>query len=163
MRRTVLVLTVGGVLLTAGACGTARHAGTTAAPAPVVAQSAVAAGQPAAQTETKAFCEGLGDVYNKNMGPFAEALTKMVAAGGAKASQAQAAQKLSAFATAVRGAAATSQDPQLRADGKQAADQLQAKSADSALFAKVKTTADVNTILGPTLKEWLAPVAHHCS
>jgi hypothetical protein len=162
MRRIVLALTLGGALLAAGACGTAKQTGTPAVTGPA-AIAASAVGQPAAGTETKAFCEGLGDVYNKNMGPFADALTKMVAAGGAKASQAQASKTLSTFAAAVRGTAATSQDPQLRADGKQAADKLQAQSANTAFFAKVRTTQDVNTVLGPTLKQWLAPVANHCS
>jgi len=153
MRRIVFAVTLGGALLAAGACGTTKSTGTPAVPGP----------QPAALTQTKAFCEGLGDVYSKNMGPFADALTKMVTTGGAKASQTQASRALSAFATAVRGAASTSQDPRLRADGKKAADKLQAQSANKAFFAGVKTTQDVNTVLGPTLRQWLAPVASHCS
>ena len=67
------------------------------------------------------------------------------------------------FATAIRGATQGSGHAQLRADGKQAADRIQARSADAAFFGKIRTPEDVNTLLGPTLKEWLSPVNHHCS
>jgi hypothetical protein len=98
------------------------------------------------------------------MAPFAEALTKFIAGkegGNASPQQAQAA--LKSFATEVRTATESSPDAQIKADGKQTADRLQERSADAAFFAKIKTDKDVSTLLGPTLKEWLSPVTHHCS
>jgi hypothetical protein len=167
MRRAILALTVGGVLLTA-ACGTERSP---AASSPAVTGKSVAAGQPAAAqpalAQSKALCEALGQVYSENMGPFAETLSKMIAdrhaPGGGKAASEPAQQTLSAFAKAIRGATQGSADPKVRADGKQTADRLQATSTDEKFFAKVQSAKDVNTVLGPTLKEWLAPVTHHCS
>lgn len=162
MRRAILALTVGGVLLTA-ACGTEKSP---AASGPAVTGGSVAAAQPAL-AESKALCEALGQVYSENMGPFAETLSKMIAdrnsPGGGKNSSEQAQQSLSAFATAIRRATQSSANPQVRADGKQTADRLQATSTDDKFFTKVQSAKDVNTVLGPTLKQWLAPVTHHCS
>lgn len=161
MRRAILALTVGGVLLTA-ACGTEPIP---AASGPAATGKAVAA-QPAL-VESKALCEALGRVYSENMGPFAQTLSKMIAdrhaPGGEKASSEPAQQTLSAFAKAIRGATQSSADAKVRADGKKTADRLQATSTDEKFFAKVQSDKDVNTVLGPTLKQWLAPVSQHCS
>jgi hypothetical protein len=165
MRRAVQTLVVGGTLILAAACGTSKSPSAPAAGAgtPVVGASAGAGALPAALTETKAMCESLGQVYNKNMGLLAESLTKMVAAKGAKPQQEEAQVALKSFSVAVLGATEKSQDAQLRAAGKQAADELKAKSADAAFFKKIKTNQDVNTVLGPTLKQWLSPVQARCS
>jgi hypothetical protein len=157
MRRVVLTLAVGGVLLSAAACGTSRDDGDSAAPTAAPASGAAAQ---QGQSATKSACEALGAVYSKNMAPFAESVTKIVSD---KSSPQAAQQSLKEFATAVRSATQQSTDAQLRADGKQTADRLQAKSADAAFFSKIKTSKDVNTVLGPNLKEWLSPVTHHCS
>jgi hypothetical protein len=158
MHRAVLGLVVGGLLLgAAAACGTAQNpppgAGT---PGPVTLAPE--------QAQTKASCEAIGTVYTKNMGAFAESLSKMVAGGtDPTAARKDAQQRLSAFGSAIRQTTQTSGDAQLRADGKQTADQLQTTSADKAFFTRIKTTHDVTNVLGSNLKEWLAPVTHHCS
>jgi hypothetical protein len=162
MRRAVQTVVVGGVLLLAAACGTSKTPAPEAA-APAPGASAGAPARPAAAAETKTMCEALGQVYNQNMGAFAQALSKMVSAKGAKAAQQEAQGALKSFSTAVQGATEKSTDAQLRADGKQAAETLQKKSADAAFFQGVKTDQDVSTVLGPTLQQWLAPVQHHCS
>jgi hypothetical protein len=156
MRRAVLALVVGGALSALAACGTA--AGQTPGGSPQTGSVTLST----ALAETKQSCEALGDAYTKNVGPFAEALSKMVA-GPAKDTQQAAQQKLGALATAVRTATATSTDTQIKTDGKQTADRLQAKAKDTAFFQSIKTTDDVNKVLGPSLKEWLSPVTHHCS
>lgn len=164
MRRAVQTVVVGGALLLVAACGTSKSPSTPpAGGAPAAGASGGAGALPAAATETKALCESLGEVYNKNMGVFAESLTKMVAANGSAASIDEAQVALKTFSVAVRGATEKSTDAQLRNDGKQAADQLQTKSADDKFFKTIKTSKDVNNVLGPSLKEWLAPVSHHCS
>jgi hypothetical protein len=76
---------------------------------------------------------------------------------------AQAQDSLAGFATAVTDATKASDDAQLRADGKQAADQMRAKSADPKFFAGIKTGEDVAQTMGPTLTQWLSPVTRHCS
>jgi hypothetical protein len=148
----MLGVVVGGLLLGAAACGTARSA----APAPP-SQAPEAA-------QTKASCEAIGSVYTKNMGLFASSLSKVVTPGAdATAARKDAQQKLNDFGVAIRQTTQSSSDAQLRADGQEAATQLQTTSADAAFFAKIKTNQDVTNVLGPTLKEWLAPVTHHCS
>jgi hypothetical protein len=122
---------------------------------------------PSALAETQALCEALGQVYSTNMGPFAQALSEMVAvrqrSGNTKSLQRQAQQRLGAFATAIRNATRTSGDTHARAAGRQTAELLEAKSADAAFFGQVRTTEDVQKVLGPTLKGWLEPVTNHCS
>jgi len=158
MRRAVLGVVVGGLLLGAAACGTARN------PTPGAGTPGGTVSLSPEQAQTKATCEAIGTVYTKNMGSFAEALSRMVAGGtGAEAARKDAQQKLSAFGTAVRQTTQSSTDAKFRADGKQAADRLQTTSTNVAFFTKIKTTQDVTEVLGPTLKGWLAPVTNHCS
>ncbi|MBL7258134.1 hypothetical protein [Paractinoplanes lichenicola] len=148
------VLLAGGLLLLASACGTATGSpGTTP-------QAASAAPITTAQAATKSTCEALGQAYGKNMAPFAEALTKYVAD---RKTIAAAQSSLAAFATAVQEATATSEDAQVKADGKQAADKMHAKSTDATFFGTIKTSKDVDKTLGPTMTEWLSPVSRHCS
>jgi hypothetical protein len=153
MRRALFGIVAGGLLLGAAACGS------TGGPTPGAGTPAV--GPAPEQLATKASCEAIGDVYTKNMGAFATSLSKVPASGDTARKDAQ--QKLTAFGSAILGATAGSTDAQMRADGKQAADQLQATAKNAGFFAKIKTTGDVSAVLGPTMKEWLAPVTHHCS
>lgn len=167
MRQAVQALIISGVLLSAGACGTATN------PAPgepgvgIGSATAPPPGARSAEASIRSSCEALGQVYGKNMAPLAEALTKLAdtrkQAGDDKAPKQQVQQALKAFAGSIRVATQNSQDPKLRTAGKQTADQLQAKAADAKLFNEVKTTEDVNKALGTTLKQWLSPVDQHCT
>jgi hypothetical protein len=152
MRRTIRTLLVGGVLLSAAACGTAT--GTTAA---TTTASAPAATVPPAVATT---CEALGQAYGNNIPALAKALSTLVAD---PKTVAHAQESLATFADAVADATKASGDAQLRADGKQVADQMRAKSGDTKLFAAIKTTKDVDQTMGPTLTQWLSPIARHCS
>jgi len=167
MRQAVQALIISGVLLSAGACGTATN------PAPgepgvgIGSATAPPAAVRSAEASIRTSCEALGQVYGTNMAPLAEALTKLAdarkQAGDDKAFEQQVQQSLKAFAGAIRLATQNSLDPKLRTDGKKTADQLQAKAADAEVFSEVKTTEDVNKALGTTLREWLSPVDKHCS
>jgi hypothetical protein len=157
MRRVVLRLVVGGALLGVAACGTAGNPNDVGTPR----VGGAAASLTPEQAATKSSCEAIGSVYTKNMGAFAASLSKVPAEGAVARKDAQ--QKLDDFGAAVLGATRDSTDAQLRADGKQAAGQLQKTAKNAAFFARIKTTDDVSTVLGPTMKEWLAPVTHHCS
>lgn len=153
MRRALFGVVAAGLLLSAAACGS------TGGPTPGAGTAAVSLAPE--QVATKASCEAIGDVYTKNMGAFATSLSKVPSSGDIARKDAR--QKLTDFGTAILGATAKSTDAQMRADGKQAAGQLTKTAKDAAFFAKVRTTEDVSTVLGPTMKEWLAPVTHHCS
>lgn len=164
MRRAVLTLAVGGVLLAgAAACGTASPS----ANGPAGTGQSVNPAVQASLADTRTVCEALGQAYGRDIGPFASALNTMVAArksaDGGKASQAQAQQSLSALAKAVLGATQGSSNAQVRVDGLTAAKQLDSQSANAAFFTKIQTAKDMNTVLGPTLKQWLAPISQHCS
>ncbi|MEU4236928.1 hypothetical protein [Actinoplanes sp. NPDC026619] len=158
MRRAVFALVVGGALSALAACGTAS--GPT--PGSAAGTGPAGAALPSALVETKESCEALGQAYTQNVGPFAEALSKMVA-GPAATTRQNAQTKLGNLAVAVRAATEGSTDAQIKSDGKQTADSLTAKSKDAAFFQGIKNADDVNKVLGPTLKEWLSPVTHHCS
>jgi predicted extracellular nuclease len=160
MRRAVLALMVAGTLSAMAACGTAS--GQTPGSTGGGGAPAGGAALPSALAETKQSCEALGEAYTKNVGPFAESLSKMVA-GPSKQTQADAQTKLGNLAVAVRAATEGSTDAQIKSDGKSTADSLTAKSKDAKFFQGIKTPDDVNKVLGPTLKEWLSPVTHHCS
>ena len=155
MRRTIRTSLAGGVLLFAAACGTAT--GTTATGTPAVAGSGAAVGAPPAVAAT---CEKLGQAFDKNIAAFAQSLTTLVAD---RKTVAQAQESLAAFATAVADATKASEDAEIRADGKQAADQMKAKSADKKFFATIKTAKDVDQTMGVTLTGWMSPITRHCS
>jgi hypothetical protein len=170
MRRAVQAIVISGMLLSAAACSTATSGPTPGsapqppgAPGAPGAASATRTGDPA----DKSSCEALSQVYNKNMAPFAEAVTRMVDARERAADdqdhEQRVRQSLTTFATAITGATKDSADPRLRTDGKKTAEQLTAKAADAEFIGGIKTTKDANTVLGPTLKGWLSPVAQHCS
>ncbi|MDY7087913.1 MAG: hypothetical protein SYR96_22750 [Actinomycetota bacterium] len=152
--RAATALLAGGLLLTASACGTAMNGSPTAAP------NVSGAPVPTAAAAVKSTCEALGQVYGKNMAPFAEALTTFVAD---RKTIATAQQSLAAFATAVQEATATSEDADLKAAGKQAATTMHAKSTDTKFFNTIKTTKDVDKTLGTTMSQWLSPVSRHCN
>ncbi|WP_250002947.1 hypothetical protein [Actinoplanes sp. M2I2] len=162
-----------GLLSVAAACGTAQSPGSSqtpgaaqppgAAPAPGGAPASGAARGASGAPATGAIrttCEALGRTYQANMAPLAESLTALVAD---RKTIAGAQKSLASFATAVQEATATSDDPDLKAAGKQAANQMHAKSTDAKFFDGIKTAKDVNKTLGPTLTGWLSPVTRHCS
>jgi hypothetical protein len=163
MRRALLTLTAGMFLAAVGACGTAAESpSASVGTLPAAAPAATGAGQPV-HAGTKASCEALGQVFSTNIGPFAEALSKMVAASSAPDAAKPAQQKLSAFASAIRDATRASAEAPMRTSGEQTAKQLQAKSADQKFFRGIRTAADVETVLGTDLKQWLTPVTKLCS
>lgn len=167
MRQAVQALIISGVLLSAGACGSATNPAPGEAAAGIGSATAPPAAMRSAEASIRSSCEALGQAYGRNMAPLAEALTELAdtrqRAGDDKVSQQQARQALKAFAGAIRGATQNSPDPALRTAGKKTADQLQAKAADAKVFNEVKTTEDVNKALGTTLKGWLSPVDQQCT
>ncbi|MEU4622075.1 hypothetical protein AB0G04_19180 [Actinoplanes sp. NPDC023801] len=153
MRRAFSALLTGGLLLAASACGTAPNGSGPNTPAGTAASANVTPAVGAA-------CEALSQAYTKNMAPYAQALTAVATDPKAVA---EAQQALAAFATAVKEATAISADQQLQAAGKEAAEQMRKKSADTKYFGTIKTPDDVSKAMGPTLSAWLAPVQRHCS
>jgi hypothetical protein len=160
MRRAVQAWMAGGALLAAAGCGI------TMTPSPVASPAPSAAAPPAAGS-LRSTCEAVGQAYGDNLGPFAKALTELAdarqQAGDEKALRREVQRSLTALATALRAATRQSTDPRLRADGEQTAERLRATATDAGFLRTVKTDQDVQTVLGPTLKQWLSPVTQHCS
>jgi hypothetical protein len=167
MRQAVQAIFLGGVLLSAAACGTATNPAPGEAGVGIGTASAPPAAQRSAEASTRSACEALGKVYSRHMAPFAQALTELAdarkTAGDDKKNEQEVKQALTAFATAIGSATAESTDPELRTAGKQTAEKLKAKAADAKSFSAVKSTQDVNTTLGSTLKDWLSPLDQQCS
>src|SRR5881394_3486299 len=170
MRRAAMALVVLGLLGTAAA-GCSLSANHTAQPGSVGGGGAGQATSmnptvEASLADTRNLCDAVGKVYTKDYATFARALSKLAtsrksSADSQKTSMQQAQTALKAFADDLRGATQTSTNTQARADGAQVADQLQTHAGDGAVFEKVKTPNDVQTLLGPTMKGWLAPIANH--
>jgi hypothetical protein len=167
MRQAVQAFFLTGVLLSAAACGTATNPAPGEAGVGIGTASAPPPAQRSAEASTRSACEALGQVYSRHMAPFAQALTELADArkspGDDKKNEQEVKQALTAFATAISGATAESTDPELRTAGKETADKLKAKAADTKSFSAVKSTQDVNTTLGSTLKGWLSPLDQKCS
>jgi hypothetical protein len=169
MRRAVIALVAGGVLLAAAACGTAPAPSSTGSGAAAGTQ-APASTDPKVQaslTDTRQVCEAVGKANSKDIGPFAASVSKLVAsrkAGGTAAAAAKqdAQHALVTYGEDLRAATQGSANEQVRADGTTVADTLKAKAADNATFDQLKTNTDIATLLGPTMTEWTAPVSKHC-
>ena len=166
MRRALPALVLAGVLLPVAACGTARSP----EPGSVTPSAAAPTGAPAqpgpAVAQTRALCETLGQAYGEHLGPFAEALSATVTGDGASrgaTAQKQARDQLTGLADAIAEATRANPDAQVQADGAKTAEQLRKASADDKFFRGVRSADDVNTVMGTTLKTWMAPVARHCS
>jgi hypothetical protein len=169
MRRAVTALVVSGLLLTATGCSLSHN---TASGQPVPGGAAAAPVNPsvsASLADTRSVCDAIGKVYSKDYAALATALSKLVSsrkgspASAQSSSKQQAQEALRAFADDVRGATQTSTNDQVRTDGTQTADQLKAHADDGTLFDKVKSTGDMQNLLGPTMKGWLAPISNHCT
>lgn len=164
MRHVAPALALIGVLLSAAACGTAGSPGPDGSAGPAPAPGSTSAD--GAQAQTRALCETLGQVYSRHLGPFAEALSATVEGGTAEreaAAQKQVREQLDSLATAVTEATRANPDEQVQADGEKTAASLRKTSADETFFRGVRSTEDVNTVIGTTMKTWMEPVARHCS
>src|SRR3712207_6749382 len=125
MRRALLTVTLGGVLLAGAACDSdpaptagapSAGGGSVAPPGP----STVPSG-PDFTEDTRKVCAELDKRLNKHLEAFGAELGKMIAnkeadvSGGAKEAQAKAARELEKFSDDIREAGAKAQDPAVRA------------------------------------------------
>jgi hypothetical protein len=173
MRRAILAVTIGGVLLTGAACDNdaADTAGaTTAAPSATAAPSQLPSSPPPDYTaNTKLVCGKVEKIFNDGLQGFATDLGKMIAHKEAKqTAEADAAQRSASTAlknvgTQVKNATATADDPALRTAGAASAAKFAKSAGDDKFFDKIKTTKDLNSIIEGQLAEWFTPVAGYCS
>ena len=166
MRRALLAVALGGVLVTGTACDTDRPtSGAAAGPSPTPAASAA----PDYSADTRAICGRLETVFNHDLAPFHAQMGKMIANKEAKLTpEAAKAQKAAGAALKKVGAkikkeTAAAQDPQLRDAGAVSAAKVTKSAADKSFFKKIKTQKDYDKLIEDQLQEWFTPAAGYCA
>jgi hypothetical protein len=174
MRRAILAVIAGGVLVTSAACGDDAKNEDTAAPA-VTTPAATTAPAPAASSvgpdftaDTVKVCERLDKVFTTEFGDFGEALGKMIAHKEAKETasadkaEKQAATELKAVGTQIRKETASAQDPELKTLATTSAQRIEASAKDLGYIEDIKSTKDLDSSLKDKITEWISPVAGYC-
>jgi hypothetical protein len=178
MRRAILAVALGGILVTGTACDTDRPTSASAAPAaasPTPESADVAASPNAADAapdysaDTRAICGRLETVFNDDLKTFHTQMGKMIANKEAKltaeAAKAQTAARaeLKKVGAKIKKETAAAQDPQLRAAGAVSAAKFAKSAADKSFFSKVKTQKDYDRLIEDQLQQWFTPAAGYCA
>jgi len=169
MRRAILAVALGGVLLTGAACGSdAKTAKPAAAPAASTSPGGPAGSTPDYSADTKLVCGRLEKIFNDDLEGFGTQVGKMIAYKEAKkVAEAATAQKaagvqLKTVGAKVKKETADAQDPQLQSAGATSAAKFAKSAADTAFFDRIKTTKDLDRTIEAQMSEWLTPVAGYC-
>jgi hypothetical protein len=168
MRRAILALALGGVLLTGTACHSdAKNTDSTAAaPSPSAAPSIAA---PDYSDNTRLVCGKLQKIFNDDLEAFGTQVGKMIAYKEAKqapeAAKAQQAAglQLKAVGAKVKQETAAAQDPELQTAGATSAAKFVKSAGDAKLFARIRSTKDLDRTIESQMNEWLTPVAGYCA
>ncbi|MDT5033840.1 MAG: hypothetical protein QOC94_4011 [Actinoplanes sp.] len=171
MRRAMLAVTVGGVLLTGVACHSGDQATTTPAPSAVASLPAAepSSAAPDYSADTKLVCGKVQKVFTQDLKAFAVDLGKMIAnkevkqTAAAAAARKAAGDELKRVGATVKRETAAAQDPELRAAGAASAAKFVKTAGDDTFFNKIKSTSDLNKIIESQLTEWFTPVAGYCA
>ena len=134
MRRALLAVALGGVLLTATACDSDTESPAAAPAAGFGAQM----GKMIAHKEAKQTAE-------------AEKAEKAAAAG------------LKNIAVKVKKEIAAAEDPELKTAGEASAAKFAQSAADDKFFDSIKTTKDLDRTIEGKMTDWLSPVAGYCA
>jgi hypothetical protein len=171
MRRAILAVTIGGVLLTGSACDSDNDAtSTNAAPAPIATPSTEAPSPaPDYTANTRLVCGNVQKIFTADLKTFATDLGKMIANKEAKqtaaaaGAQKAAGQQLKIVGAKLKKTTAAAEDPQLREAGGISAAKFAKSANDKAFFNKIKTSKDLDRIIEGQLNEWFTPVAGYCA
>jgi hypothetical protein len=168
MRRALLAVALGGVLVTGTACDTDRSSGAGAAPA-AASPTPGASAAPDYSADSRAVCGRLETVFNDDLAAFHAQMGKMIANKEAKlAPEAVKAQKAAGAALKKVGAkikkeTAAAQDPQLRDAGAVSAAKITKSATDKSFFKKIKTQKDYDRVIEDQLQQWFTPAAGYCA
>jgi len=171
MRRAILAVTIGGVLLTGSACdGDSDATSTKSAPAPVAVPSTEPPSPvPDYTANTRLVCGNVQKIFTNDLKTFATDLGKMIAnkeakqATAAAGAQKAAGQQLKQVGAKLKKTTAAAEDPQLREAGAISAAKFAKSATDKAFFNKIKTTKDLDRIIESQLNTWFTPVAGFCA
>ncbi|HET9517949.1 MAG TPA: hypothetical protein VFO77_09515 [Actinoplanes sp.] len=178
MRRALMTVTLGTVLLTGAACGTASEPpapGGTGAPPPAAAQASAAqasAANPSPPNEkspnTAKVCAEVQKVFNNDTAPIGAELAMMLVHKERKAkdqaakAEENARKQLRTVAGKLKQATAGAEEAAVKAAGATSAGKLNASAADAKAFDELKSSADLNKFIDTKMADWLSPISGHC-
>jgi hypothetical protein len=169
MRRAILAVALGGVLLSGAACSSSDAKSSDSAAATPTPSSAPTSAAPDYSANTKLVCDKLQKIFNTDLEGFGTQVGKMIAykeanqaPEAAKAQQA-AGQQLKNVGAKVKQETAAAQDPELQTAGATSADKFTKSATDQKFFARIKTTKDLDRTIEAQMNEWLTPVAGYCA
>ncbi|GAB1694805.1 hypothetical protein [Krasilnikovia sp. M28-CT-15] len=165
MRRAILAVTLGGVLLSGTACSNdTKTPADAAAPATTTTTAA-----PDYTADTKKVCDGFEKDLQKGAEAFGKELGKMIGyretkqTRNAATAKKAAAAELKNWASDVRSATRAAMDPRLQAAGESAAGNMVKAADGDAFFAKFKTEKDVDKHFEAELNGWFTPLNALCA
>lgn len=168
MRRALLAVTLGGVLLSAAACDSGSEA-PAAAPAPTTAAPVATSPPPDYSANTELVCGKVQKIFSTSLEQnFSTQMGKMIAYKEAKQTkEAEAAEKAAAaqlkdIGTKVRKETAAAQDPDLKTAGETSAAKFIKSAADAKYFDSIKTSKDLDKTIEGKMTDWLSPVSGYC-
>ena len=168
MRRAFLAVTLGGVLLAAGACSSDAET-PAAAPAATTPSAEVTSPPPDYSANTKLVCGKVEKIFDAELAGFGTQIGKMIAYKEAKqtvdAEKAEkaAGKELKQIGAKVKKETAAAQDPELKTAGTSSAAKFTKSASDTRFFDSIKTTKDLDRIIEAKMTEWLGPVAGYCA
>jgi hypothetical protein len=168
MRRALLAVALGGLLLTAAACDSGAES-TDAAPAATVPSAAPTSPAPDYTANTKLVCGNVSAIFSDDMTGFHTEMGKMIARKEAKetaeAEQAEKAARaqLKSVGAKIKKATAAAQDPDLQPAGAASAAKLAKSAADARFFDSIKTEKDLDGRIEAKLVDWMNPVTGFCA
>ena len=167
MRRPILAVSLGAVLLTSAACSDSEpvaSAPTTAAPSPTPTVTAADY-----SADTRKVCASVQKIFDADIEPFAAALSRMVVRKEAKltkeaaASEQLARKQLRTVASKLVKATAGAEDPEVVTAGKASAAKFTASAGDDKLYDRLKSTKDLNRFIDGKMGDWLTPISGYCA
>jgi hypothetical protein len=168
MRRALLAVALGGVLLSAAACDSDTET-PAAAPAASAPSTAPASAAPNYLANTKLVCGEVEKIFDADLQSFGAQMGKMIAykeakqtADAEKAEKAAAA-NLKAISAKIRKETASAENPELKTAGDASADKFASSATDAKFFDGIKTTKDLDKTIESKMTEWLSPVAGYCA
>jgi hypothetical protein len=168
MRRALLAVTLGGVLLSAAACDSGSEA-PAAAPAPTTAAPVATSPEPNYAENTALVCGKVKTIFSTGLEQnFGTQMGKMIAYKQAKqTAEAEAAEKAAAaqlkdIGVKVKKETAAAEDPELKAAGETTAAKFTKSATDSKYFDSIKTQKDMDKTIEAKMTDWLSPVSGYC-
>jgi hypothetical protein len=169
MRRALLAVLAGSVLLTGAACDSDAKS-TEAAPEATPASTAPSSPPPPDYTaNTRTVCGKLQSLYSVELRDFGAAMGKLItyreAKQTAEATKAEnaAVTELKQVATKIRNDTAKAENPEFKAAGLTSAAKIDASAANRAYIKKTTTMKSLENSIEGQLKGWLSPVAGYCA